>query len=225
MGSTPRQHQLQLPMPARSTEVRAECYGQTVLTYVYEDEQMPASYFVLGKLIHDAIEYAIKRDVDLAYMATSWWDPARFQVPEGDIIEGGGRGWDSMFDDYQRFIAQWFHTVHPDSERRHPFYDDYTWPPEVERRYVRGPKSSGTKYGLWGRLDAVFERVESSEADGFGARPRTTSAWSMSRRRGYGPARSDISLHFQFDGFRYAGAGMSIGRYPDSRGKERRAQL
>jgi len=39
-----------------------------------------------------------------------------------------------------------------DSDKRHPIYNDYEWPPRVEVPFHR----DAGRYGIWGSVDAVF---------------------------------------------------------------------
>lgn len=160
MGSTPRDRLTQIPLPTRSTEASTECFGRIVLSYLREDEQAEASFFILGDLLHRGIETAIDCDLDLAYMSTAWIQVEMEQLlsninPAAHKIESSRRGFNTLFDDYQRMITNWFNHVHPDGEKRHPVYDDYLWPPKTEHEFYRTTK--GAKYPVWGNVDALFE--------------------------------------------------------------------
>lgn len=190
MGATPRTRITQLPMPTRSTEASTDCFGRIVLSYLREDEQADASYFVLGDLLHRGIEYAVTADADLAYMATTWIFDALANEPALDTdrpyprIESSKRGFDTIHDDYQRMMANWYDKVHPDSDKRHPIYDDYQWPPQVELQFHRTARSAGTAYPVWGSVDTLFERKGD---DGY-----LIVDWKSGTQR----QRSDFQLNF-----------------------------
>lgn len=158
MGKTPRTNLTQLPMPTRSTEASTECFGRVVLSYLREDDQADASFFVLGDILHQVIEDAIKFDrdlIDALNEAGSMIDEAHTLIggSEHVKIESTQRGFGTMHDDADRMIRNWFNHVHPDSDKRHPIYDDYEWPPRTEVPFIR---DAGTKYPIWGSVDTIF---------------------------------------------------------------------
>lgn len=158
MGSTPRERTTQIPLPTRSTEAGTDCYGRIVLSYLRSEDERPASFFILGDVLHRAIEYAINEDADLADTlgfvdATITQELKR--VGDTPIVEGSGRNVASMLDDGERMITNWFSFVHPASKHRHPFYDKYQWPPTTEVTFYND--SLGTRFPVWGSIDAVFE--------------------------------------------------------------------
>lgn len=158
MGSTPRQRTTQIPMPTRSTEAAAECEGRTYLTYLREPDVRPAIFFVLGDVLHRTIEASIVQDFDLvqAKMYLLGILTRELELLEGKVVvEGSARNIDTMAEDADRMITNWFAHVHPDSENRHPFYDDYQWPPLTEVPFYSN--SLGTRFPVWGRIDTVFE--------------------------------------------------------------------
>lgn len=158
MGRTPRPNLVSLPMPTRSTEASTECFGRVVLSYLREDDQADASFFWLGDIIHQVIEDAIKYDRDLTDSlneAGSMIDEAHKDIGGAQRvkIESTQRGFETMHEDAERMITNWFNHVHPDSDKRHPIYDDYEWPPRTEVPFIR---EVGTKYPIWGSVDTIF---------------------------------------------------------------------
>lgn len=157
MGSTPRQHLNQIPMPTRSTEAGAECEGRTYLSYLREDMVRPASFFILGDVLHRIIVDSINRDYDLDMARDGvvlLLDYELGAVRDQVMVTGSQRSVSSMHEDADRMITNWFAHVHPDSEKRHPFYDDLMWPPKTEVRFNSSER--GTRYPVWGSIDAVF---------------------------------------------------------------------
>lgn len=170
MGSTPRRHRYQIPLPTRSTEASTECFGRLALSWFNEKEQTPASYFILGDVLHRGIEHAIAHDTEPDMMEV-WLQREIDRIIKCAHCRGAGcgyceglgrivglesskRGFDTIYDDAIRMMYNWFAKVHPDSSKRHPIYDDYVWPPTTEvsfQRYV------GTRYPIWGSADTVFE--------------------------------------------------------------------
>jgi hypothetical protein len=129
----------------------------------YESEQAPASFFMLGTQLHETIEVSINLDLDLDQAlahASAGIDRQLEQLPEDSrIIESSSRGVNTMRDDADRMIRQWFRTVHPDSDKRLPIYDEYEWPPRTEVAFNVSPHLAGVKYPVWGSVDAFFEGV------------------------------------------------------------------
>lgn len=202
MGSTPRDRLTQIPLPTRSTEVSTECFGRIVLSYLREDEQAEASFFILGDLLHRGIEYAITEDVDLAYMAISWIDQELEKIDDSGNpkIESSRRGFDTLFDDYQRMIKNWFNHVHPDGEKRHPIYSDYEWPPHTEVKFYRDDRS--TKYPVWGSVDALFEGKDLMK----------TGHMIVDWKSGIDKIKSDFQLQFYRFGMRLPHASAHFNR-------------
>lgn len=186
MGSTPRQHLYQIPMPTRSTEASSECFGRLALSWFREDEQTPASYFILGDVLHRAIEQTIRLDWDLDQAIT--WMMEEFERQPKEGLESSARGFDSMPVDAKRMMANWFLRVHPDSSKRMSIYDEYQWPPVVEvpfQRYV------GTNFPIWGSADTVFE----AKPDGV---PVDAKGYYLvvDWKSGTGKVKSDFQLDF-----------------------------
>lgn len=158
MGSTPREHQYQIPLPTRSTDVTTlkECPGKYLLQLLHEDEQVPAVYFGLGSACHETIERTILEDLDLSAALVDverrirrWMET---EIPGGSltVLESSTRSLETMHDDASRMIHNWFHFVHPDSDKRLDIYKDYHWPPKVEV-----PFQNPGDY-TWGSVDALF---------------------------------------------------------------------
>lgn len=160
MGSTPRQHRYQIPLATRSTDIStiAQCPGSWALKLFYEKEQAEASYFHLGSQLHETIEVAINMalDLDWALRHLNAGIDRRLEVltAASHVLESSKRGVASMRDDGERMLRQWFKTVHPDSDKRLPIYDEYEWPPRTEVPFSGG---GATKYPQWGSIDAWFE--------------------------------------------------------------------
>lgn len=154
MGSTPRNSHLEIPIPTRNSEAGSECYGRVVLSYLREQDAQPASFFILGSGLHRVIEIAIEYDYDLEEtmkLLALYFYPYMDDWQRGEkFIESTQRGMSSLLDDAERMITNWFAHVHPDSDKRHPFYDDYEWPPRTETRFTR------TDPQVWGEVDALF---------------------------------------------------------------------
>ncbi len=164
MGSTPRRHRYQVPMTTRSTDVStiADCPGAFALNLLHERDKAEASYFGLGTALHETIERVIEFNHDLDYSLDLleaklfiWME----RVEKGDrrLIETTKRGVDTMYDDGERMLRQWFRTVHPDGEKRHPIYDDYKWPPRTEVFFYDKIKK------VWGSIDAIFKHKNGAE--------------------------------------------------------------
>lgn len=158
MGATPRSHRYQIPMSTRNSDVQqlAQCPGSWLLKHVHEDEQAEATYFELGSALHEGIEHTIKKDWDLdqaLFCVTErigWW----FHQLDSQPIETSSRGVNSIIDDADRMMRSWFKWVHPDSDKRHPYYDFYNWPPKVEVPFTR--THPDLEYPVWGSIDAIF---------------------------------------------------------------------
>lgn len=160
MGDTKRNHIYEIPMATRSTDVSMmnQCAGRWALTLLREPEQADASFFIRGEGLHRAIEIAIKRNVDLDKMKTwidTWIQQTLEQLGSRRSIESSRSGFDTMSEDAERMLTNWFRFVHPDSDKRHPLYDDYEWPPRVELPFERSI-NTGTRYPVWGSIDALF---------------------------------------------------------------------
>lgn len=158
MGSTPRQRTTQIPMPTRSTEAGGECEGRTYLTYLREEEVRPAIFFILGSALHQVIEDSINKDWDLDLakdMLALLVDYELGKVRDQVIVEGSQRNVSTVHADAERMIINWFAHVHPDSDKRHPFYDDYQWPPRTEVPFYN--TTAGTRFPVWGSIDTLFE--------------------------------------------------------------------
>jgi len=160
MGSTPRPHRYAIPMATRSTDVStlAQCEGSWLLKLFYEKEQAEASFFILGSQLHETIEVAIVMDLDLDgaqrhLNAALDRELERVDASGKRRIESSKRGFDTMHEDGERMLGNWFRSVHPDSAKRHPIYDGYEWPPETE---VGWRRNAGTTHPIWGSIDAVF---------------------------------------------------------------------
>ena len=161
MGSTARQHRYQVPLTNRSTDlsVLTDCPGKYLLTLLHEKDQANASFFGLGTLLHEGIELAIDSDLSKDYTVKTWVPDRVVEVlkafDESDrrLIQSSQRGIDTMLDDAQRMMAQWFDKVHPDSKTRLPIYDDYEWPPQTEVFFYDSKKN------VWGSVDAVFQHA------------------------------------------------------------------
>lgn len=157
MGNTPRERSTQIPLPTRSTEANADCEGRTYLTYLRADQERPASFFILGDVLHRTIEQSVLQDYDLD-QAKDYMDIILSHevgvVRNQPVVTGMQRSMESIFEDADRMITNWFAHVHPDSDKRHPFYDDYQWPPKVEHKFYN--TGLGTRFPVWGSIDAVF---------------------------------------------------------------------
>ena len=157
MGQTPRDRVTQIPLPTRSTEAGADCEGRTYLSYLREDQVRPASFFILGDVLHRAIQSSIvdnwtldRAKAEITTMIDQALEPHRNTI----IVEGMQRSVASMPEDADRMITNWFAHVHPDSDKRHPFYDDYQWPPATEVPFYKA--NLGTRFPVWGSVDTLF---------------------------------------------------------------------
>jgi hypothetical protein len=148
-------------MLTRSTDIQQlhQCPGRWALTLFYEQEQAEATFFGLGSALHETIENAILFDFDLDRALKNVHAKVAVWLVESEdndrrMIESSKRGADTMKADAERMIRNWFKFVHPDSDKRHPIYDDYQWPPLVEVSFNRTPAT--TTYPVWGSIDALF---------------------------------------------------------------------
>lgn len=174
MGNTPRTHTLQIPLPIRSTEASAECFGRQVLTWVREEDAAPAVFFDLGTLVHEVIEYSIERDWtldDALAFVDQQHEIMHDHLQSNDAISGSVRTLSTLRDDATRMATNWFAHVHPDSDKRHPVYDEYVWPPQTEVRF------NGHIDGIpvWGTIDAIFDHKHTNP-------PRIVD-WKSNRKR------------------------------------------
>ena len=149
-------------MATRSTDVSmmGQCPGRWTLTNFYEAEQAEASFFILGSLLHNCIENAIVFDLDQDWALQHYGAALDAELERVDAsparrIESSKRGFDTLREDGERMLSNWYRSVHPDSAKRHPIYDDYQWPPATEVPFLR--TNTGTQHPAWGSIDAVFE--------------------------------------------------------------------
>ena len=151
----------QLDLATRSTDVRmvGNCPGSLALKHL-GSEQTPATFLELGTRLHQTIEKSVLEDLDLD-AALGWL----CRAIDGDVedlghaeyvIESRARTLASMHDDARRLLTAWFDRVHPDSPKRLEIYGSYQWPPRVEVPFLRSAESAGTKYPVWGTVDALF---------------------------------------------------------------------
>jgi hypothetical protein len=195
MGSTLRKHRYQVPVTTRSTDVSQmeQCSGRFFLALFNEKEQANASFFGLGSALHESIERGILEDMKLPDMITDVENRVvaflgEAKANERRIIETSKRGMDTMLEDADRMIVNWFNHVHPAGNDRHPIYDDYEWPPMVEHRFERTANSAGTQYPVWGSVDALFEhKIPHDEESHY-----MIVDWKSGTQK----QRSDFQLHF-----------------------------
>jgi len=164
MGSTPRPHRFAVPMLTRNTDVAtlSRCPAQWMLTNFFEKHQRDATYFVVGNACHLAFESVAVQgfDEDQAvevantYVSDAW---QRWDDNATTVIETSKRSIEGMEADVKRIIHKWFQDVHPDSDKRFPIYNEYEWPFESEVPFHMSAKQAGTKYDIWGSIDAIFE--------------------------------------------------------------------
>jgi hypothetical protein len=177
-------------MATRSTDVSMmkDCPGRFALTCFYEKEQAEASFFILGSQLHETIEVSIVMDLDLDQALTharAGIDRELERISDAPRkIESSKRGFDSMHDDAARMLRNWFKFVHPDSGKRLEIYDEYEWPPQVEIPFMFPPSLAGTKYPVWGSVDAIFKNKASVE--------HALVDWKSGTSR----QRTDDQLHF-----------------------------
>jgi hypothetical protein len=130
-----------------------------------EQQQAEASFFILGSALHTAIENAIVFDMDEDWAlgglnATLNREIERVvdAINKNDVrvIESSKRGFDTMIEDAERMLRNWFKFVHPDSDKRLPIYDGYDWPPRTEVAFMSPAVRAGTAFPVWGSIDAIF---------------------------------------------------------------------
>lgn len=203
MGSTPRQHRLQVPLPTRSTDVTVleQCPGRWALTLFNEDRQAEATFFALGTALHETIEEAILLDLDqgealdtVEHKLDLWVESLTAREPGSvlRVIQSSKRNLDTVYADAPRMVENWFNFVHPNGQRRHPIYDGYEWPPKVEKKFVN--KGAGL-HGIWGSIDAVFT-----------PKPPTLRAMIVDWKSGTQKQKSSFQLDFYRYGDRRQGA-------------------
>jgi hypothetical protein len=147
-------------MATRSTDVAmmGQCPGRWVLTNFMEQQQAEASFFILGTQLHESIEVAINLDLDedqTLRHARAGIERELERIADAErVIESSKRGFDSMHEDAERMLRNWFKFVHPDSSKRLPIYDEYAWPPRTEVAFILPPQ--GHSYPVWGSIDAMF---------------------------------------------------------------------
>lgn len=157
MGATPREHVGQIPLPTRNSEAGAECFGRVVLSYLREDDAKPATFFILGDVLHRVIEDTILQDLteeQTQDAAVLLLDYELGGLGPADVLQSSQRGLDTIYGDAERMIRNWFRFVHPDGDKRHPIYERYQWPPTVEHEFYREDLAT---YPVWGSVDAIFE--------------------------------------------------------------------
>lgn len=158
--------QYTLPMPTRSTDVRQihHCPGGWLLSKFCQ--QTPASFFLLGSQVHSTVERSILNDLDLDQAlahARAGIDRQLAQLIPGQlVVESSKRGFASMHDDAVGLITNWFRFVHPNSPDRLEIYNSYEWKPQTEVPFLRSAESAGTKYPVWGIVDALFAAKDGS---------------------------------------------------------------
>ena len=163
MGNTPRPHKLAVPMLTRNTDISMlnRCPASWILDLFFEHDQMDASYFVVGSACHLAFESVAVQDFDFDQATTVAWQyisdaRSRWHDEETAVIETARRSRRCMEEDAVRIIGKWFQDVHPDSDKRFPIYDEFEWPFKSEVPIYRTAEEAGTKYDIWGSMDAVF---------------------------------------------------------------------
>lgn len=156
-----------IPMRTRSSDVRAlalaQCHGAWAIKHTFPDIAKDATYFEMGNLIHSGIKLAIVHDLDVGNVVPlirdkiSLWQRGQ----QGPVIETKARPNTAELGVIaERHIRQWFKTVHPSSPDRLDVYNDYSWPPKVETVHHR---DVGTKYPIWGTIDAMFDHKNGSD--------------------------------------------------------------
>lgn len=129
------------------------------MSLTHDEETTPATFFGLGDSIHDAIFQAITRDLTLdqtlrvVLESISCWQAELHALP----IQTAKRTLESMATDAERIIRSWFRWIHPSSPDRLHILDGYLWPPRAEVPFRLTPEESGTEYGVWGTVDAIFD--------------------------------------------------------------------
>lgn len=186
-------------MSTRNTDIGdiQKCPGAWFLKNIHEEDKQEATYFELGSALHEGIETTIAEDLDqdqavaLVVGRIEDWIAGLDHQP----LESSTRGVDTILDDGERMMINWFKWVHPDSDKRHPIYDEYHWPPRVEVPFYR--TDTRLAYPVWGSIDAVF--TAKSGTDGaFGI-----ADWKSGTSR----QRDSNQLHF----YMY-GSDLDIGR-------------
>ena len=185
MGSTERNHRFQVPMTVRSTDISMldQCAGRWALTLIHEKDQAEATFFELGTTLHDRIEAAIDHDHDLdialakGHASLDMWID-RVVGGVNRVLETSKRGLNTIHDDFERMLKNWFKFVHPDSDKRLDIYDDYEWPPSTEMEFYDPNKK------VWGSIDAVFI--------GKGANPWAIVDWKSGTQK----QKDSSQLHF-----------------------------
>jgi len=154
---------IKVPAWVRSTDLREECSMRWILQHLHADELPEAGYFVLGTAVHNAIEHAIVEDLTDPDRATAHaWAEITDVLEEHDpatVIWGTKRTADTIYDDAEMLVNNWFDAVHPDSPVRIEPYPNYDWPPRVEleiRAEIEpGPYTQGFSK-VETRTDALF---------------------------------------------------------------------
>ena len=169
-----------------------QCPGRWTLTNFYEAEQAEASFFILGSLLHATIEVAINMDLDedwalQHYGAALDAELERVDASPARRIESSKRGFDTLREDGERMLRNWYRSVHPDSAKRHPIYGNYSWPPRTEVGFIAQPPD--TSYAVWGSIDALFTQADDGP-------PYAVVDWKSGSSR----QRSSDQLHFYLYG-------------------------
>ena len=194
MGSTARQHRFQVPMATRSTDasVIEQCAGRFVLTLLHEDDQKPASFFALGSSLHDTIEKVCLENLSpieahefCHSQLTDWINT----VDHRKVLETSKRGVDTIYEDADRMLTNWFRFCHPDGDKRHDAYKDLAWPPRVETVFTR---DGDHKYPVWGSIDAIFDGL-------FNPDRKTIVDWKSGTQR----TKTDFQLWFYTYGIEF----------------------
>lgn len=138
------------------------CPLRGLLDKMYETGQR-YGWNVLGSGLHLAIEKVALDDLDLDQakdVAHEYiWDTIQKWGEAGHAVRySNGRALDTLEDDVDSMLVDWFHDVHPDSSDRHFTYEPYDWPfqPEVEL----------SRPGFHTSIDAVFYPKTSGEGVG-----------------------------------------------------------
>jgi hypothetical protein len=182
-------------LATRSTDVAdlGKCPGAWLLKLIYEDQQAEASYFALGSALHDGIDTTIKEDLSLAQALALVEGQIEDWIagldPAARILESSSRGVDTILDDAQRMMKNWFTFVHPSSDKRLDVYKQYDWPPRTEVAWER--EDPDTTYPVWGSIDAIFDKKDSTEV--------AIVDWKSGTSR----QRNSDQLHFYQFGYGY----------------------
>ena len=158
-----------MPLATRSTDVAdlGKCPGAWLLKLIYEDQKAEASYFALGSALHDGIDITIKEDLSLEQALTivegqiEDWLSQIAKTSSQRILESSSRGVDTILDDAQRMMKNWWKFTHPSSPDRLLLYEQYEWPPRTEVAWER--EDPETTYPVWGSIDAIFDKKDSTE--------------------------------------------------------------